>query len=45
LNTAQQQQALPPLKVIQAALRKTSEALATVLADPSADAPEWSPFE
>jgi len=39
------EQALPPLKRVQAALRKTSEALACELAHPSAHAPDWSPLE
>jgi hypothetical protein len=37
--------ALPPLRVVQAALRSTSEALAHELAHPSAEAPGWSAFE
>ncbi len=36
---------LPPLKTVQAALRKTSEALACELAHPCGEAPDWTPFE
>jgi len=38
-------EALPPLKGIQAALRKTSEALARELAFPGPNAPDWSASE
>lgn len=35
----------PPLKAIQAALRKTTEALAYEVANPTASRPDWSPTE
>jgi Uncharacterised nucleotidyltransferase len=36
---------IPPLKVVQAALRKTTERLACELANPTQAAPQWSEFE
>jgi hypothetical protein len=36
---------MPPLRVIEAALRKTTERLALELAQPAEAAPEWSQFE
>jgi hypothetical protein len=36
---------LPPLRVIQAALRTTTETLARELAQPTEEAPKWSEFE
>src|SRR2546429_7288972 len=36
---------LPPIEVVQAALRKTTETLATELARPTTSAPDWSDFE
>lgn len=36
---------LPPLKTIQSILRKTTEALAHELPEPSNTAPDWSPLE
>jgi len=36
---------LPPLPVLQAALRRITERLAYELAQPTADAPDWSDFE
>jgi Uncharacterised nucleotidyltransferase len=37
--------ALPPIAVIEAALRKTTERLASEAASPTAHAPDWSDFE
>jgi hypothetical protein len=36
---------VPPLKVLQAALRKTTERIASELASPTRTAPQWSDFE
>src|SRR4051794_4607530 len=36
---------LPPLPVLQAALRRITERLAYELAEPTLDAPDWSHFE
>jgi len=36
---------IPPLKVVQAALRKTTERLACELVNPTQAAPQWSEFE